>query len=391
MGVFSIRKTQAEFESEVAKSQPSLKIIGEYTGRNKPVKTKCLIDGYEWYPQAYNLVVGHGCPVCSGRTVLKGVNDVATTHPNILPYLVNISDGYKFTAGSHSYIDFKCPRCLNIRNLQIKSVISQGFACPVCDDKVSYPNKFARALLQQLPVSNVIHEYSPEWAGRYKYDNYFVHDNKQYILEMDGTFHYKNNTMSGMTKSQAQDIDKYKERLASDNGINVIRIESLKSEPNYLKNKFYDSLFNELFDLSKIDWEKCDDYTSTSEIEETSKYYEANKFIKSKTQIAKDLNIGVDTLARRLKIGKSVGWVKIDTEESFIRSLTYNNPKSKAIVVKEINTDNIIYEFKSINLCIKFFKNVLNINISSNGINYAIKRKNGDSKGVYHGYRFEYL
>lgn len=39
--------------------------------------------GHEWDTYIYNRKKGHGCPYCSGRKVLTGYNDCATTHPDL--------------------------------------------------------------------------------------------------------------------------------------------------------------------------------------------------------------------------------------------------------------------------------------------------------------------
>lgn len=390
MGVYSIRKTQEEFEEEIKSILPNLQILGTYLGRKEKILTRCLVDGYEWYPQAGNLLCGHGCPVCSGRTVMKGVNDLLTTHPDMVRYLVNIEDGYKYKSGSHSYIDFKCPDCGHIRHLQIKSVTTQGFSCTVCGDGVSYPNKFARGLLKQLPIENFKEEFSPNWAGRYLYDNYFEYKGMPYILEMDGHFHYKTNTMTGTTKEDAQKIDNYKNDLATLNGIIVIRIECLKSEPDYIENNIRNSLMNYLFDLNSVDWSKCILNTKSNRCKEVCLFYQEHKHEMLNAEIAQKFGIHETTVTRYLKIGRKVGWINDDIDISLIRSMKTSNPKSKRLIVRDINSNEMLYDFKSVNLGIKYFDSILNIKLYSHGISHAIENKKGSKKGIYKGYRFEY-
>lgn len=232
------RKTQDEFEKEVKEKLPKIKVRGGYKNNQTPIECECLLDNYIWNPIPSNLSRGHGCPVCAGRIVVRGVNDMLTTCPEIEPFLVNKDDGYLYTKGSHKHIDFKCPYCGDIRNLEIKSVTTQGFSCSVCGDGVSYPNKFARGLLKQLDVDDLHFEYHPDWADKYFYDNYFWYKGNAYILEMDGMFHYKDNTMSGMTKEEAQSIDNTKDNLAKQNNVTIIRIDCKKSDPFLLKKTF---------------------------------------------------------------------------------------------------------------------------------------------------------
>jgi hypothetical protein len=39
--------------------------------------------GHQWEAAVYSRVAGSGCPICSGRQVLAGYNDLATTHPDV--------------------------------------------------------------------------------------------------------------------------------------------------------------------------------------------------------------------------------------------------------------------------------------------------------------------
>lgn len=51
-------KNQEEFEKQLKSVNPDVEIIGTYTGRHNPVKTKCLICGHVWEPIAASLLRG---------------------------------------------------------------------------------------------------------------------------------------------------------------------------------------------------------------------------------------------------------------------------------------------------------------------------------------------
>lgn len=51
-------KKRELFEEEVKRANPDIEIIGQYMGRHKKVKAKCLICGHVWYPQASSLLRG---------------------------------------------------------------------------------------------------------------------------------------------------------------------------------------------------------------------------------------------------------------------------------------------------------------------------------------------
>ena len=58
------RKTQSEYEMELSKVNPNVKIIGDYMGASLPIKCICKICGNIWSPVASSLLSGHGCAKC---------------------------------------------------------------------------------------------------------------------------------------------------------------------------------------------------------------------------------------------------------------------------------------------------------------------------------------
>ena len=125
-------------------------IAAEWSDRNLPLLPtmvtafanskawwKCRDCGNEWYTLISTRAGGSRCPYCSGYTLLKGFNDLATTHPDLaaewsernyplLPDEVN--------AKSRRNVWWKCKTCGN----EWKSVINarvKGTVCPVCADR----------------------------------------------------------------------------------------------------------------------------------------------------------------------------------------------------------------------------------------------------------------
>lgn len=125
-------------------------IAAEWSDRNLPLLPtmvtafanskawwKCKDCGNEWYTLISTRSGGSRCPYCSGYTLLKGFNDLATTHPDLaaewsernyplMPDEVN--------AKSRHNVWWKCKTCGN----EWKSVINarvKGTVCPVCADR----------------------------------------------------------------------------------------------------------------------------------------------------------------------------------------------------------------------------------------------------------------
>ncbi len=76
-------------------------------GSNKRVAWKCKL-GHQWESMVSNRAIQErGCATCSGRKVLAGFNDLATTHPSV----ASEADGWdptKFTHGSEKFMDWMC-------------------------------------------------------------------------------------------------------------------------------------------------------------------------------------------------------------------------------------------------------------------------------------------
>lgn len=380
----SIKKTQEEFVEEMNGVNNKILIIGKYKNNETKIKCKCLIDNHEWDALPSNLLRGSGCPVCSKSCVKIGINDLNTTRPDISRLLLNYEDGYKYSQNSHVRINFKCPDCGEIINSTIKNVSVNGLSCPVCGDGISFPNKFARAFLKQLDVSNLIFEYSPKWSNKLRYDNYFECNNNKYILEMDGSFHYKDNSMSHNSIENAMRIDSIKNEMAKSHGINIIRIDSRISSALYLKNEIEKSILNNIFDLSIIDWVKCEEYASNNMVKEICLYYEKHKRNTNAKELSKIFQLHYCTINKYIRIGKNVGWIKDDIDNSLLKSYQYFNPKSIAIKVVDLNNNTECY-YKSKNLCIKSFIHEKGIHMTSRILDKCL-----NTHSDYNGYVFEF-
>ena len=72
---------------------------------NKYYKYKCNKCSAILYITEHNLYYHNkGCSCCNGKMVIKGINDVATTHPNVIKYFANIEEAYKYSHGSNKLI-----------------------------------------------------------------------------------------------------------------------------------------------------------------------------------------------------------------------------------------------------------------------------------------------
>jgi hypothetical protein len=97
-------------------------------GSSKKLGWKCEL-GHRWKAQVDSRTRGNGCPVCSGKAVLSGFNDLATINSQIAAQ----ADGWDpttVTFGSNKKLGWKCE--LGHRwKAQVNNRTS-GNGCPVC-------------------------------------------------------------------------------------------------------------------------------------------------------------------------------------------------------------------------------------------------------------------
>jgi predicted nucleic acid-binding Zn-ribbon protein len=62
-----MKKNTAQFIEELESVNPNIEVIGEYKNSLSPINVRCKICSHEWSPSASSLLVGNGCPKCSHR------------------------------------------------------------------------------------------------------------------------------------------------------------------------------------------------------------------------------------------------------------------------------------------------------------------------------------
>lgn len=86
-------------------------------GSHLSVPWKCHKCGYEWDAQIYNRANGKGCPCCANRVVVQGINDLATTDPELAEEwhpTLNTLKPTEVTRGQSKQIFWICSKCGNV-------------------------------------------------------------------------------------------------------------------------------------------------------------------------------------------------------------------------------------------------------------------------------------
>lgn len=95
-------------------------------------KWRCEL-GHTWLASVGSRTRGDGCPLCSGRRVLEGFNDLATTHPELAAQAYGW-DPISVTAGSKKRVHWKC-KYGHTWESQIVNRSVNKTGCPVCSYK----------------------------------------------------------------------------------------------------------------------------------------------------------------------------------------------------------------------------------------------------------------
>lgn len=338
------------------------------------VKYKCNKCGNIHDIRKPHLLNGVSCSVCGKKSkkIIKGINDVATTNPSVMKYLVNKKDGYENGRNSKKLVKVKCPDCGRFLGEKRLSVLCDyGKQKCICNDNISYSEKFMFDILTQLNIDFMTQVTSSvfSWCKKKRYDFYLI--DKNTIIETNGMQHYKENTYFSKNLSEQRKSDYEKRELALNNGINnYIQLDCRKSEKEYIKNSILNSKLNELYDLSNINWSKADQFATKNLAHEFCLYYEENKN-----------NLSVNEMFQIFKIGKSQGYNYLHKGNEYGWCKYYPNHGRKKVLFIENNEI-----FESTQECAEILSKRYNLNLSNRSIRSACRSKTNYYKGLHFKY-----
>lgn len=284
------------------------------------VKNKKLKHIKEYWCLASTLKELKGCPCCyekKSSIVVTGINDIETTDHWMVEYFVNRDDAKRCSSCSNFPILMKCPYCGYERLYEPSSLKTYTHLPCSCNDNYSLPNKFSYFVFKEMKnIQNYQREYNPDWLKPYAYDNYFEYKNQKYVVEMDGALGHGKKVFGSDNKDiEGLKRDNIKDNLAKEHNIIVIRINSEKSDLNYLKENMLKTLSN-IVDLSEVDWQYVYEKATSNIVKNVCEYAKDNyKFIGNKkiegkyiTDMSLKFDIAKPTVVRFLKIGRDLGW-----------------------------------------------------------------------------------
>ena len=232
--------------------------------KDKYYLCKCSCCGYEiWKPEgSINKLTG--CPVCCvpPKLVIKGINDIATTDPWMMKYMINYEDAYKYSSQSNECIKVKCINCGYEKNMSICGLYKRKHVPCVCS-MGSYAEKLFYHIVNIQFDLDMIFQASKKdfkWMENFRYD--FVDSKNKIIWELDGGLGHgkKIHSKSNETIEDTIRRDKTKDKLAMENGFTVIRIDV--DYPNYdrfdfIKTSIMSSPFPGIYNVYDINFSEA--------------------------------------------------------------------------------------------------------------------------------------
>lgn len=357
------------------------KLLSIYVNSRTKMKTICP-EGHEWNTTWNNFQNGHRCSKCSGREVTSETC-IATTNPWMMKFLKNKEDGYNYSHGSQNKVGVICNYCGKEKNMKICDIYNHKSISCSCGDGTSYPEKFIISLLEQLNVK-YIKEYKPIWSNNKRYDFYLKDFNC--IIECHGEQHYEQSNR-GRTLQEEQENDKCKEQLALDNNINnYIVLDCRFSELEQIKNSILNSELNDMFDLSKVNWLKCEEFALSNRVKEVCDYWNNKEEWETTTDLANKFNLGRTTIIRYLKQGVKLGWCNYNSEEEAKKNIKINC-KNNCKSVEILKNDKSLGIFKSVIELERQSEELFGVKLLSGHISKVCR----DEKPQYKGYTFKYI
>lgn len=98
----------------------------------KACKYICLNDYVISTSIESNIAKGEGCAVCSNHKIVKGINDISTTHPEYVKFFLNEEDCYSYSIGTDKKLYIKCPFCGHVFKDRPYNISQGRFLCKKC-------------------------------------------------------------------------------------------------------------------------------------------------------------------------------------------------------------------------------------------------------------------
>ncbi len=375
---------------KMQEKNPDLEVL-EFTRIKDVGKFRCKKCNNEFSMRGDSFWKRHyTCPICeeekNKRTKLPDntKNLVSESRPDLIKFFENKDLPYKRGINSKEKTWFKCPECGEREYTSIRSFCKRAHPCKNCDNKaVSMPNKILRALFQQIKnnFSYTKLEWSPDWAGLYRYDGYFETFNGEKVaIEMHGQQHYKevqNWDRKGFER------DKTKVALAKEHDIKLIVIDCRESLFEFIKTNILKSELSNYINFNEINWVKIMEASSKPVMKEIAEYFNQGM---TTGEIRNETRFDYHTIRTALINATAIGWCNYSAQKE-------KEKKMKLVEITDLQ-ENKVFQTLCINEVCRYFKKEYNISLYSRTVKKRVeeKREVWQKENPYHGrFIFKYI
>lgn len=333
-----------------------------------------------------------GCSCCYGRTAVLGINTIWDTDRWMCDLGVSEEYAKKYTPKSNKSIQVTCPNCATTKKICISNIyVKKSIGC-TCGDGQSYISKYIKSMLDQLNIqyeSEIRYEWNKyinpknNKESQARIDFVIYKDGREIPLEADGEFHRKDNSMSGQTEEESKFIDNEKDK----NCLKYLGEETIRiSNEGDIRENILNSKLNELFDLSTIDWVKCENFALKNIVKEVCDYWNTKEEWETTSSIAKVFNLDKTTIIKYLKKGTALDYCHYKSEDEINDNiLKFIESKSKKVNV--FKDDKSIGIFSSARELERVSEGLFGIRLCRSSISASCK---GIGK-TYKGFTFKYI
>ena len=187
------------------------------SGSGKVVGWVCSKCGHKWKAKILNRAIGgRGCPLCSNRTVVAGINDLATTHPELAKewdFDKNDITPQQITHGSGKKVNWICPNGHRYQATVLHR--TSGTNCPICNSgrQTSFAEQAFLFYIKKL-YPDTVSRYTEVFDNGMELDIYIP--SIRVAIEYDGIYWHRNN----------HDRERLKFEICRKNNIKLIRIRA---------------------------------------------------------------------------------------------------------------------------------------------------------------------
>lgn len=326
-----------------------------------------------------------GCSCCSGHTVVPNINSIKAKAPWMIKLGVGEEDAVKYTPKSNQKIKVICPYCGKNKFISPNYIYRNKSICCSCSDKTSYPEKFMNSVLTQLGIDfeTQLTKSTFKWCGDKRYDFYIPLLNM--IIETHGIQHYEESPR-GRSLAKEQENDKLKKQLALNNGVNTyIELDCRCSDMDFIKNSILNSKLNGVFDLSNIDWNKCEEFALKNIAKEVCDYWKTKEEWETTTDLETIFGLRREVIVRYLKRGNLLRWCTYNSDEERVKG-RYKAIKIKNKQVEIFKDDISLGVFESIAELERQSEKLFGVKLGSGAISKTCK----GTYTYYKGYTFKY-